>query len=327
MKFVVLGSGAWGTAVAVHLAHCQHETFLIPRSDERAREMRQANENTRYLPHIPFPALLHVETELGACISNCDALFLACPVKGLQSACELLKQVDLPPDLWIISLIKGMDRLSLKRPSELIRGYFPSNHLACLSGPTRALEFAMEKPAAMVLASSYDHTERLQAAISNDNVRIYRSTDLVGVEIGSCLKNIYALGAGILDGLNLGDNAKAAYLTRALKEMSALGCALGGQRESFYGLSGLGDLIATAQGSWSRNRIFGERFARGESVELLTKELTVEGYWTLEGYDHLVCDKHLDAPILRGLYEVVYEKCPVEETIHHLMMRPLRYEF
>ncbi|MDR0755601.1 MAG: NAD(P)-dependent glycerol-3-phosphate dehydrogenase [Puniceicoccales bacterium] len=326
MKFIVCGSGSWGTAVAVHLARMGHELLLVPRSEEKAKIMRECRENVYYLPHIPFPDKLHVDTRCNEYIGTCDALFVACPMKGLVDLCALLK-TGCSKDLWIISLIKGLDHATLRTPSDIIAQFFPENPIACLSGPTYAVEFALGKPAAMVLASRNPYLEPLQKAISSAHMRVYRSSDLMGVETASCLKNIYAFGAGILDGLELGDNAKSAYLTRALKEMAYLGCALGGQKETFYGLSGLGDLIATSQGIWSRNRTFGELLAKGRSVESLTKELMVEGYGSLRGYHALANKMQIEVPILQGLHDILYNQRPLDAAVHNLLSRPLKNEF
>ncbi|MDR1255087.1 MAG: NAD(P)-dependent glycerol-3-phosphate dehydrogenase [Puniceicoccales bacterium] len=326
MKFIVCGSGSWGTAMAVHLARIGHELLLVPRSEEKAKMMQKCRENIYYLPHIPFPDNLYVDTHCDKYLSVCDALFVACPMKGLMDLCTLLK-TGCSKDLWIISLIKGLDHATLRTSSDIIAQFFPKNPVACLSGPTYAVEFALGKPAAMVLASFNSCLEPLQKAISSAHIRVYRSGDLKGVETASCLKNIYALGAGILDGLKLGDNAKSAYLTRALKEMSHLGCALGGHKETFYGLSGLGDLMATAQGTWSRNRTFGELLAKGQSVESLTKELMVESYGSLRGYHALANKMQVEVPILQNLYDILYNQCPLDAVIHNLLSRPLKNEF
>ncbi|MDR0647328.1 MAG: NAD(P)-dependent glycerol-3-phosphate dehydrogenase [Puniceicoccales bacterium] len=326
MKFVVCGSGSWGTAVAVHLARIGHELILVPRSEEKAKMMQERRENIYYLPHIPFPDNLYVDTRYDKHLGTCDALFVACPMKGLVDLCDMLK-LGYPKNLWTVSLIKGLDHATLCTPSNIISQFFPENPVACLAGPTYAVEFALGKPAAMVLASFNPYVKPLQEAISAAHTRVYRSGDLVGVETASCLKNIYALGAGILDGLELGDNAKSAYLTRALKEMAYLGCALGGHKETFYGLSGLGDLIATAQGSWSRNRTFGELLAKGKSVESLTKELMVEGYGSLHGYHTLANKMRLEVPILQSLHDILYKQHPLDTAVHDLLARPLKNEF
>lgn len=327
MKFVVCGAGAWGTAMALHLAHANHRVVLIPRSEEKAHIMRERGCNCFYLPNISFPQNLIVDHSVEKYLADCDALFLACPAKGLKNLCESLQQQPQSSRVpWIISLVKGLEREHLYRPSEIVHQYFQNLKFAVLSGPTYALEFAQGKPAAMVLASNAS-TEMMQQAISNNNVRVYTSQDFVGIELASCLKNIYALGAGILDGLQLGDNAKAAYLTRALNEMCVLGSALGGQRATFYGLGGLGDLMATAQGTWSRNRTFGEAFAKGVPIEKLLQQYTVEGYWSLEGFYKITREKNLEVPILQELYNVIYNNTALENSVNQLMLRKLKNEF
>lgn len=325
MKVAICGAGAWGTAMAVHLARVGHEVVLIPRTEEKAVVLQKERKNPFCLPGIEFPSALLVDARIEK-ISDCESVFLACPAKGLRSLCGLLKLQNLAKVRWIVSLVKGLEREGFKRPSQIVQELLPNANFVCLSGPTYALEFAQGKPAAMVLAAEHLAIKGLQEAISNDIVRVYRSKDLVGVELSGCLKNIYAIGAGMIDGLKLGDNAKAAYLTRALKEMCRLGCAWGGKAKTFYGLGGLGDFIATAQGQWSRNRTFGEKFAQGMSIEKLVEQSTVEGYWSLKGFFRLAQNEGIEAPLLDGLYAAIYKNEPILEAIRHLMLRKLKDE-
>ncbi len=326
LNFVVMGAGAWGTAMAIHLSKMNVKTVLVPRSEEKAANMREKRENSYYLPNVSFPDNLIVDVAFESYVDENTVVFLACPTQGLVQVCQLLKPLQSQLKC-VISLVKGLNRSSLKTPSEMIASILPDVPVACLSGPTYAREFSLGKPAAMVLAGDFEGIlSLLQQRLSTDSVRVYRSRDLRGVELGSCLKNIYAVGAGILDGLELGDNARSAYLTRALKEMAYLGVHLGGQKETFYGLSGLGDLIATAQGSWSRNRSFGHDFARGETIDALLKDKTVEGYWSIECFEKLVKIYRLDAPILESLYRVFYENYALSLAVKSLMTRELKEE-
>lgn len=198
-----------------------------------------------------------------------------------------------------------------------------------LSGPSFAVEVAAGKPTAVTLASEVVDAEltALQETMSDEHLRIYCSDDVAGVELGGCLKNIYAIGAGISEGLGLGHNATGAYLTRALREMVKLGTALGGRAETFYGLSGFGDLITTCTGPVSRNRGFGVELSRGKtSAELLTgRRSVVEGYWATERFHKLCADKGLEAPILSQLYRVLYENKPAKQAIAELMLRDLKH--
>ena len=324
LQFVIMGAGAWGTAMAIHLSKLGHKVILAPRNPDKAQNMQVIRENPFYLPGISFEDNLQVDSHFEAYLEESEAVFVACPTQGLFEVCERLKPYK-NHIKRIISLVKGLERNSLTTPSDWFAEHLPQSECFCLSGPTYAKDFALGKRSAMVLASKHS-TIHLQKAISNDSVRVYNSSDLRGVELGSCLKNSYALGAGILEGLQLGDNAKAAYLTRALHEMAHLGVQLGGQKETFYGLSGLGDLFATAQGSWSRNRCFGENFARGQSIEELLKDHVVEGYWSVRCFFNLAQKINFDAPILTALYRVLYEQQAIDLAVGDLMMRALKSE-
>lgn len=325
LNYVVLGAGAWGTAMAVHLSRCGHRVVLVPRDEAKAEVMRKHNENVFHMPGVAFPDSLLVDSHLEAYMDAAEVVFIAYPTQGLMDCCKKLKPFSSKIQ-QVISLVKGLDRMSLKTPSELFHQMLPQIHFSCLSGPTYALDFAKGKHAAMVLASKEDVT-KLQKDISNSAVRVYTSKDLKGVELGGCLKNIYAIGSGILEGLDLGDNARAAYLTRALKEMAVLGTYLGGNKETFFGLSGLGDLIATAQGVWSRNRCFGYAVASGQTIENLLKEKTVEGYWSVQCFYKLCSDILDKVPILVALYKILYQSAPMKDTINELMLRSLKQEF
>lgn len=325
LNFIVLGSGAWGTAMAIHLAKHKHRVVLVPRDANKAKRMRQVRQNEFHLPSVTFPENLIVDTQVESHLDKNTVVFLACPTQGLMGACQQLNSLRDRINS-VISLVKGLEQSTLNTPLQIVRHHLPELAYACLSGPTYAVDFALGKPAAMVLAGEGDWSY-LQYAISNESVRVYLNNDVLGVELGGCLKNIYAVGAGILDGLNLGDNARAAYLTRALKEMAAFGVCLGAQRDSFLGLSGLGDLMATAQGVWSRNRNFGYGFAQGQSVSDLLSQKTVEGYWSIACFSKLAQLHHFDAPILNGLYKVLYENYSLSLAVKDLMTRELKKEF
>ena len=325
VNFIIFGAGAWGTAMAIHLAKQNHKVILVPRDEIKAEKMRQANENIYHLEGIPLPSHLIIDTHFQSYLNPQSVVILACPTQGLAELCDKLSSFKGSVG-HVISLVKGLDRASLKTPAELIESLLPNVKFSCLSGPTYAKEFAEGKPAAMVLASKTD-VKALQKQLSNHVVRIYTSQDLRGVEVGSCMKNIYAVGAGILDGLKLGDNAKAAYLTRALHEIAKFGTYLGGKTETFYGLSGLGDLMATAQGLWSRNRTFGFDFAQGKSIEELLQNKTVEGYWSIQCFHQLAEKIGFEAPILNILYKTFYEKYNINDAVKDLITRELKQEF
>jgi glycerol-3-phosphate dehydrogenase (NAD(P)+) len=286
-----------------------------------------------YLAGALFPAALRVEAGLADGLAEAEVIFLACPTQALretgQRLCAALPVAASSPRL-IISLAKGLERGSHLRPSQVVAEAVPGIAVGALAGPTNAEEFARGLPAAMVLASEArgEGLAEVQAAISGPTLRVYTSGDLRGVEFGGCLKNIYAIAAGCGDGLGLGDNAKAALLTRAVAEMVRVGAALGAVPETFYGLSGFGDLVATCHGAWSRNRQFGQEIGEGRLVvDLLEGRRTVvEGYETARALAGLCADRGIEAPILREVYAVLFEGRRPSEALAALMTRGLKRE-
>lgn len=329
MQFCILGAGAWGTAMAVHLERGGQAVTLLPRRQEHAAALRQERMNGDYLPDIPLAPNIHVAASLEEALSKVDVLLLACPSKAVRSLCESLKAYNLPKGKLLLTLCKGLEQETWLKPSEVVHQVLPGCVVGCLSGPANAREVALGKPTALTLAlEDAPLAAKVQSAMSSASLRIYTSQDLPGVELGACLKNVYAIGAGMSDGLELGDNAKAAYITRVLNEMVFVGTAMGGQKATFYGLSGFGDLIATAQGQWSRNRSFGEALARGESVEglLQARKTVVEGYGAARCF-HVLCDqKGIEAPILEQIYQVLYHSKDPSHSLKALMERSLKKE-
>lgn len=332
MNCCIAGAGAWGTAFAVYLAKQGHAVALVPRRREHAESIASLRENRDYLPGVPLPPLIRVEPDPVSALREAEAVFLACPAQALRETSRRLAAAsdfaDRAP--WAVSLAKGLETASHYRPSQIISQEMPRARACALTGPTNAAEVAKGLPAAMVLASAV-HDQSLtafQASLSSPTLRVYTSEDLPGVEFGGCLKNIYAIAAGCCDGLKLGDNAKAAMLTRALAEMVRVGMALGARTETFYGLSGFGDLAATCHGGWSRNRDFGQKLGEGRLVsELISNRKTVvEGYRTAESFYGLCQEKGIDAPILSEVYRVCFQNRQVREAIYTLMTRELKKE-
>ncbi len=325
MKTAILGAGAWGTAMAVHLGRLGYLVTLYVRSEEKAKALEKNRENTFYLPSVRFPNNLIISNNLKACFES-DFIFIATPLKGIRELCRQIHSHAYQKVKLFISLCKGLESESFLFPSQLLREELGEGPYASLSGPTYALELAQGKPCAMVLGSKAPTARVLPKLLSNDALRVYRTTDIMGVELAGCLKNVYAIGAGIIDGLGLGDNAKAAYLTRALKEMCRLGRLWGAKRQTLYGLSGLGDLLLTANGKWSRNRSFGERFAKGIKIADLIKTMTVEGYGNLEGFYRRIKQQSIDAPLLNALHAAIYKEGCFKSVISELMQRKLKME-
>lgn len=332
MQFAVIGAGAWGTAVAAHLARRGQGVTLVTRRPEHAVAVQLARENRDYLPGTRLPDALAVTSDLRAALLPAQAVLIASPSQALRAWCERIAPIaaDAVQLQLFLSLVKGLETGTHLRPSEIIAQLMPRVNVATLTGPTNAGEVASGLPAAMVLAAARDElfVREVQAAMSGPTLRLYTSNDLAGAEYGACLKNIYAIAAGFSDGLKLGDNAKAALITRALAEMVRVGEALGAQRETFYGLSGFGDLVATCHGAWSRNREFGEKIGAGHSVEslLVGRKSVVEGHRTTEAFAGLCRERGISAPILTEVHAILYQGKKPADALHALMTRELKRE-
>lgn len=333
MKFCVVGAGAWGTAFAVHLARLGRPVVLVPRRPEQAAALLATRENRDYLAGIALPDSLAITADLSAALGASTVVLLACPSQALRetSARVVAARGTGTPLKLVVSLSKGLEVGSHLRPAQVIAAVQPDIPTGALTGPTNAAEVARGLPAAMVLGAGRDAQAWLadvQAALSGPTLRVYTSDDLAGVEYGGCLKNIYAIAAGCAAGLGLGDNANAALLTRALAEMVRVGSALGARPETFYGLSGFGDLVATCHGAWSRNREFGQRIGEGRSAaELIADRKTVvEGYRTTESFHGLCVERKIDAPILREMHAILFEGKAPALALHTLMLRGLKRE-
>lgn len=332
MNFVIVGAGAWGTAFAVHLSRLNHTVTLVPRRFEQALAVASTRENADYLPGVKLPLSIQVGHELAPVLMEADVIILACPSQALRETCVRIKaNLGLATQLkLVVSLAKGLELGTHLRPSEVIAAVLPEVAAGSLTGPTNAGEVAAGRPAAMVLAATRAGAflAEVQAAVSGPTLRVYLGDDVAGVEFGGCLKNVYAIAAGCCDGLKLGDNAKAALLTRALAEMVRVGVALGAKAETFYGLGGFGDLVATCNGAWSRNRTFGQRLGEGaKAAELIAaSKSVVEGYRTAESFNGLCAERGIDAPILAETHRILYEGKPPAEALQALMTRGLKRE-
>jgi glycerol-3-phosphate dehydrogenase (NAD(P)+) len=332
MNICILPAGAWGTALAIHLCRRGHSVTLVPHTIEEAMDMGETRENRRFFPGHPFPGDLQIGFEIKPALMEADLCILACPSKFLRSVCRTVRgELDAARSLKsFITICKGLEEGTNELPCNIIAQELPGYFHGVLSGPTFASQVADGQPSALVLATNApaDEMARLQEAISGDNLRVYTSSDLVGVELGGCLKNVYAIAAGMCDGLGLRDNSKAALLTRALHEMVRVGVALGGRTETFYGLTGFGDLVLTCNGRESRNRSFGELFATGVPVATLLEErqMTVEGYRTSHCFHHICRQREVDAPILEQIYKILYEGQTADKALRALMGRELKPE-
>lgn len=332
LNFAVIGAGAWGTAMAVHLVRCGQQTTLVTRRAGHAAAVAAARENHDYLPGVPLSEALGVTHDLPVALREADVALIASPSEGLRVWCERMRTAlhDTSRLQLALSLVKGLEGGTHLRPSEVMAQVLPGINCGALTGPTNADEVARGLPAAMVLAAGRtdEFVEKVQAAMSDSTLRIYTSDDLAGVEYGAGLKNIYAIAAGFCDGLQLGDNAKASLITRAVAEMVRVGESLGATKDTFYGLSGLGDLVATCHGTWSRNREFGQKIGEGIPVATLIagRKTVVEGYHTAKVLHDLCNQRGITAPILSEVHAILYAGRQPSEALRALMTRELKSE-
>jgi glycerol-3-phosphate dehydrogenase (NAD(P)+) len=326
----VIGSGAWGTTLALMLARKGSETSLWEHRPGRAIQMQQQRENTFFLPSYRFPAALHVTSDIEEVTQNKDILLLVTPSQRMRENVRLLAPY-IGQKTLLVSASKGIEIDSLKRMTEIICEFIPSalSRVAALSGPNISREVAEEKPTAAVVAAYEQETAvSLRSILSTAHYRIYTADDVVGVELGGALKNIIAIGAGFNDGMGYGDNAKAAFVTRGLAEIARLGVAAGANPLTFSGLAGMGDLIATCASSLSRNHELGRRLAAGEKLEeiLASTRTVAEGISTTRAALQMAARYHVEMPITQQLSQVLFEGHDPRRAVPELMTRDLKGE-
>ncbi len=333
MNICVLGAGAWGTAIAIHLVRLGHTVTLAPRRVECALELGSTRENREYLAGFPFPESLQVGFELGPLLMEAELVLLGSPTAGVRDWCTRVsgslggaRQLRL-----VLSLAKGLEADTGLTPCQIARAILPESiAVGTLTGPSHAADVAAGLPTALLLAAERHDAfvAQVQEAMSSRTMRLYTSDDLAGAELGGALKNVYAIAAGMCDGLRLGDNAKAALVTRVMAEMIRIGEVLGARPITFVGLSGFGDLIATCYGPWSRNHQFGQRLGEGRSIdELLTgRKTVVEGHRTAASLHALCVQRSIEAPILDQVHAILYRGCNPADGLAALMTRELKRE-
>lgn len=327
MRISLLGAGAWGTALALRLA-AHAPVVLWTRSDDHARAMLQERENRRYLPGYALPSSLEVSADLDVAVSGSDLLIAAVPSNAFRSLVVMLRQSGIgTPLVW---LCKGLETGSQKLPHAVLAEVWPGHpSAAVLSGPSFAQEVAGGLPAALTVASQdAEFARHLARELHDPKLRLYASSDVIGVELGGAVKNVIAIAAGISDGLGFGYNARAALVTRGLAELTRLGLKLGGRPETFMGLSGMGDLILTCTGDLSRNRQLGLRLAAGESLTDALRELghVAEGATTALEVARLARESDIEMPITQAVAQIVKQETPPREAVAALLARDLKDE-
>jgi glycerol-3-phosphate dehydrogenase (NAD(P)+) len=320
----ILGAGAWGTAVALVLARkAEHRVTLWSARPESARAWHARRENVDLLPGVVIPPAVVLTADIREAVADADLLVAAVPTLYLRPTLERVAGA-LPANVPMLSLVKGLENETFLRPTEVLRQVTGPRRLAVLSGPSHAEEVSRGLPATVVVASGdLDLARWIQQGFTTERFRVYTNLDVVGVELAGALKNVIGIAAGISDGLGLGDNAKAALLTRGLAEMTRFGVAHGAEPQTFAGLAGMGDLITTCMSRHGRNRHVGERLARGEKLKdiLCTMKMVAEGVNTARSVYQRATRMGVSMPISMAVYEILYEDKDPRAAVSELMLR------
>jgi len=321
---VILGDGAWGTALALLLARDpEHRVTLWSAREENGRLLQERRENVRLLPGVPIPPTIRLTTDIGQAVAGADLWVAAIPTIYLRATLmRIVTAVTAGPP--VLSLAKGLENNTFLRPTEIVKQILGVEKTAVLSGPSHAEEVSRGLPASVVVAShDTSLAQWIQQRFCSERFRVYTNPDPIGVELAGALKNVIGIAAGINDGLGLGDNAKAALLTRGLVEMTRFGVALGAQAQTFTGLAGLGDLITTCISPHGRNHRVGQRLARGERwVDIQANmSMVAEGAFTARSVYERAQQMGIDMPITTEVYRVLYEDKDPRRAVNDLMRR------
>ncbi len=329
MNVTVIGTGGWGTALAVLLHGNGNKVTLWGRLKEEVDPILAAGENKAFLPGVKIPHEIAITLDAKSALRGAELIVLAVPSHGMRPICKQLSEF-IPQGAALVHVAKGIENETGARMSEVIAEVLGTDRVVVLSGPSHAEEVGRGIPTAVVVASKYDELAQIaQRAFMNERFRIYTHHDVVGVELGGALKNVIAIAAGTCEGIGFGDNTKAALCTRGLAEMARLGVELGARRETFFGLSGVGDLIVTAFSKHSRNRGFGERLGKGETPDQIagSTPMVAEGVRTAKSAWQLAQRHKVDVPITREVYAIIYEGKPPKQAVRDLMTREAKPEF
>lgn len=332
-RVAIIGAGSWGTALALLLAEKGIDTSLWGHRAEHVHALKEERENRAYLPGFLFPPLLRPTESIQYAVSKAEVICIVVPSHAYRQVITKIKDVA-PEGAIFVSATKGIENQSLKTMTQVMadcleENGIPPSSLGVLSGPSFAREVAGKVPTAITIGCKNTAIARfLQNLFSTDYFRVYTSTDIVGLEISAALKNIIAIAAGICDGLAFGSNARAALITRGLAEMTRLGVMMGARQETFFGLSGLGDLVLTCTGELSRNRYVGIELGKGKSLDeiLDSMNMVAEGIKTTRSVYDLVNKLGADMPILEQVYEVLYRGKDCTTAVKDLLNRDLKPE-
>jgi glycerol-3-phosphate dehydrogenase (NAD(P)+) len=324
----IVGAGSWGTALAVLANENGTPITVWGHNAQHIADVANARENTAYLPGVALPESLRFTADLDA-LAACDLILFVTPSKAVREVAARLSTVAIQRDAVLLSCTKGVERGSGLRMSEIIAEFFPQNPVGVFSGPGHAEEVARKMPTAIVLGCRDTAVlQRLQPTFTAPYFRSYTSEDVPGIELGGALKNIFAIAAGVSDGLGLGDNSKAALVTRSLAELIRLGIALGGQRDTFQGLSGIGDLMVTCFSRHSRNRAVGERLGRGERLPDIVSSMNMVAEGVPTTYSAYECARRhkVETPIIDQMRLLFEGQLNAREVATNLITREPRAE-
>lgn len=327
-RICVIGAGSWGTALGMLLSNNGHEVSLWHRNKEFLQNMETDRENSKYLPGIIFPENLKLDYDLENSIKNSNIVVLAVASSGVREICKFIKPF-LQQRHTLVNVAKGFESNTLHRMSQVIEQEIPDNEVVVLSGPSHAEEVAKNIPTTVVVSGkSRKATEHIQDIFMAPKFRVYTNPDIIGVELGGALKNVIALGAGISDGLGYGDNTKSALMTRGIVEISRLGEAMGANIITFAGLTGIGDLIVTCTSMHSRNRRTGIQLGQGKKLQEVLHDIgmVVEGIGTTKAAYQLSKKFGVEMPITSEIYNVLYNKSDVRDSVNSLMLRNKTHE-
>jgi len=327
----VLGAGSWGTAISKHLVDNNQKVTIWDRDKKLLQEIKEGR-NPRYLPTLKLPSNdINVEGDINESLTNAQIVILAIPVQYISEVLSKIHKGSLTnKEVIFVNLSKGIEINNRKIPSKIFEEYLSGFNYCTLSGPSHAEEVAENVPTSVVIGGIDDQVNKyIQEIFSSETFRVYTNNDLIGVEISGAIKNIYAIGAGIIDGFGKWDNTKAALITRSLVEIIRYGTYYGGKKETFMGLAGIGDLVVTCTSSHSRNRYVGEMLSKGMSLKTILEQMVMvaEGVYTAKAVYHDAKEKEIEMPIASKIYQVLYEGVDPKTAIYELMTRDLKSEF
>tara|TARA_R100001143_G_scaffold63579_2_gene72383 strand:+ start:16687 stop:17694 length:1008 start_codon:yes stop_codon:yes gene_type:complete len=332
VRISVIGAGSFGTALASVLAGKKHDVSIWAREKEVIEGINKNNRNPSYLSDVTLPDNIKGFVDLKKCVENCEMILFSTPTHALREVASKIKP-SLSGDEYIVTVSKGIEENTLLTPSQILvnvlKGTILEDQIGVLTGPSHAEEVIKNKPTTVVASAYSKRVSRIiQETFMTPYFRVYLNQDILGAEIGGALKNIMAIAAGIIDGAELGDNAKAALMTRGLHEMKRMGCVMGASQDTFSGLTGMGDLIVTCTSTHSRNRFVGYNIGRGKTLDEITSGMTMvaEGVKTARSVHQWSARNGIEMPITEAVYKVLFKDMNPRDAVEELMTREAKDE-